>query len=88
MARSGDDRVRGQSHCPHVIVVTANGTVRTQAVTLGKDFGATIEVLVGLNGDEQLVVNPTDDLRVLEELWIERLQLIGERGYGARARLG
>jgi RND family efflux transporter MFP subunit len=48
---------------PHVIVVTANGTVRTQAVTLGKDFGSTAEVLAGLNGDEQLVVNPTDDLR-------------------------
>ena len=28
-----------------------------------------------------------DDLRVLEEMWVDRLQVVGERGYGARARL-
>jgi hypothetical protein len=37
--------------------------------------------------DEQLDYDPTDDLRVLEDLWIERLQLVGERGYGRRARV-
>lgn len=31
-------------------------------VTLGRDFGSEVEVLVGLNGDEILVVNPPDSL--------------------------
>ena len=30
--------------------------------------------------------DPTDDLRVLEALWIDRLQPFGERGYGRRPR--
>jgi RND family efflux transporter MFP subunit len=31
-------------------------------VTLGRDFGSEVEVLVGLSGDENLVVNPPDSL--------------------------
>lgn len=31
-------------------------------VTLGRDFGSDVEVLVGLNGDENLIVNPPDSL--------------------------
>ena len=32
-------------------------------VTLGRDFGKEIEVTAGLQGKEQLVLNPRDDLR-------------------------
>lgn len=31
-------------------------------VSLGRDFGSEVEVLVGLNGDENLVVNPPDSI--------------------------
>jgi RND family efflux transporter MFP subunit len=31
-------------------------------VTLGRDFGSEVEVLVGLNGDENLVMNPPDSI--------------------------
>ena len=31
-------------------------------VTLGRDFGTDVEVLTGLNGDEQLIVNPPDSI--------------------------
>jgi RND family efflux transporter MFP subunit len=31
-------------------------------VTLGRDFGTEVEVLTGLNGDEQLIVNPPDSI--------------------------
>jgi RND family efflux transporter MFP subunit len=48
---------------PHVVVVGADGTLRTSKVTLGRDFGTSVEVLMGLEGDERLVLNPTDDLR-------------------------
>ena len=30
---------------------------------IGRDYGSSVEVLVGLNGGGRLVVNPTDDLR-------------------------
>jgi len=31
-------------------------------LTLGRDFGSEVEVLVGLKGDENLVVNPPDSI--------------------------
>ena len=31
-------------------------------LTLGRDFGTEVEVLTGLNGDEQLIVNPPDSI--------------------------
>ncbi len=52
-----------RSSGPHVVIVNFDGSLRTQKVTLGRDFGSNVEVLVGLQGDEQLVVNPSDDLR-------------------------
>lgn len=52
-----------QSNGPHVVIVAPDDTLRMQKVTLGRDFGTSVEVLVGLKGDERLVVNPSDDLR-------------------------
>jgi multidrug efflux system membrane fusion protein len=48
---------------PHVVIVNGDGSLRTQKVSLGRDFGDAVEVLVGLQGAEQLVVNPSDDLK-------------------------
>jgi hypothetical protein len=31
-------------------------------VTLGRDFGSEVEVLTGLNGDENVIVNPPDSI--------------------------
>ena len=52
-----------RSNGPHIVTVSPGDTVRTQNVTLGRDSGTDVEVLVGLQGDERLVVNPSDDLR-------------------------
>src|SRR5215475_13548921 len=44
-------------------VATVKGnTAELIPVTLGRDFGSDVEVLVGLNGDENLIVNPPDSL--------------------------
>ena len=43
-------------------VVDAQGRVSLRAVTLGRNLGAEVEVLGGLNGDERLVLNPGDSL--------------------------
>jgi RND family efflux transporter MFP subunit len=44
-----------------VAVVTDHRVVLTP-VTLGRDFGSTVEVLAGLTGDEAVIVNPPDSL--------------------------
>lgn len=64
-----------------------NAALQRDWKTLGPD-AFVFEVLDTIKApDEQLDYDPTDDLRVLEDLWIERLQLVGERGYGRRARV-
>jgi membrane fusion protein, multidrug efflux system len=45
-----------------VALVTPNGLLHYQAITLGRDFGNSLEVIDGLTGGEQLVTNPTDRL--------------------------
>jgi RND family efflux transporter MFP subunit len=45
-----------------VAVVTSNNTIHLQAVKLGRDFGAQIEVLDGLAENARIVENPTDVL--------------------------
>ena len=47
---------------PRVAVVDAGNKLRFQQVTLGRDFGKTIEIVAGLSGDENLVVNPNTDM--------------------------
>jgi multidrug efflux pump subunit AcrA (membrane-fusion protein) len=47
---------------PRVVVVTADRKTELRPVKLGRDFGPEIEVTQGLDGKEQLVENPTDDL--------------------------
>ena len=38
-------------------------TVRYQKVKIERDYGTEVEILLELNGDESLVVNPTNDLQ-------------------------
>lgn len=48
---------------PQVATVDASGVVRFRAVQLGRDYGATIEVLSGIDEGATLVLNPSDELR-------------------------
>jgi len=45
-----------------VATVDRGGRVQIVPVTLGRDFGSFVEVVSGLNGDEQVIVNPPDSL--------------------------
>ena len=47
---------------PRIGVVEANSKIRLHPVTLGTDYGLTIEVLSGITAGDQLVVNPPDSL--------------------------
>ncbi|MBV9656647.1 MAG: efflux RND transporter periplasmic adaptor subunit [Verrucomicrobia bacterium] len=48
---------------PQVATVDEAKKIAFKNVALGRDFGTTQEVLNGLTGNEQLIVNPTDDLQ-------------------------
>jgi RND family efflux transporter MFP subunit len=46
-----------------VAVLGDDGVVHFQKVSLGRDYGTETEVLSGLQGGEQVIINPTDDVR-------------------------
>jgi RND family efflux transporter MFP subunit len=48
---------------PQVAVVGAGEVVHYQRISLGRDFGDSLEVLEGLVEGQQLVVNPSDTIR-------------------------
>jgi len=47
-------------HGVQVAIVDAQGVVSLRTVTLGRDFGTRVEIQSGLEGNEQVVVNPSD----------------------------
>ncbi len=47
---------------PRVAVIDADKKVHYRDIKMGRDFGKTIEVVSGLQGDETVVINPTTDL--------------------------
>ena len=57
---------------PRVAVVDANGRLNYRQVALGRDFGKTLEIVSGLHGDENLVVNPTTDMVEGEKVEISK----------------
>ena len=44
------------------VAIVKNGVVSLVPITLGRDFGSTVEVVSGLTGGEAVVVNPPDSL--------------------------
>jgi RND family efflux transporter MFP subunit len=47
----------------HVAVITGSNKVHLQKVEVGRDYGTETEVLAGLQGGEEVIVNPTDSIR-------------------------
>lgn len=45
-----------------VAMVTADSKVHWQTIEVGRDFGTEMEILSGLKANDQIVVNPSDDL--------------------------
>lgn len=46
-----------------VAIVTPAHTVRLIPISIGKDFGTEVEVVEGIKGDEQLILNPPDSIQ-------------------------
>jgi RND family efflux transporter MFP subunit len=47
---------------PQVAVVDKDGKVHLRSIAIGRDFGATLEILGGLEMSDQIVINPSDSL--------------------------
>ena len=57
---------------PRVAAVGPDMKIAFKNVTLGRDQGTTVEIVGGLKGDEQLVVNPTTDLVPGEQVEVSK----------------
>jgi len=51
-----------RSEGPQVGVVGADGKVELRSVTLGRDFGPTVEILGGVGPTDRVILNPADSL--------------------------
>jgi RND family efflux transporter MFP subunit len=56
-----------------VAVVDQRGMVRLLEVSVGRDYGTSLEVLSGLRGGERLVANPPDDLAENETVTVAQV---------------
>jgi len=45
-----------------VAVVTSDGKIQLRPITIGRDYGATLEILGGVEVGDRVVINPTDSL--------------------------
>lgn len=45
------------------VVVVKDGKAHYQQIQLGRDFGNEVEVRTGLDGNEEVIVSPSDDLQ-------------------------
>jgi len=44
------------------VAVVQNGHAQLIPITIGRDFGATVEVVAGLQPTDQVIMNPSDSL--------------------------
>ena len=51
-----------RSEGPRVAVIGSDNKVRLRPINIGRDYGATLEILGGVSPSEQIVVNPSDSL--------------------------
>jgi multidrug efflux system membrane fusion protein len=61
-----------------VAVVGSDGRVHLQSVRIGQDYGRTVEIISGLQGTEQLIVNPSDSIEEGEQVVIAKAEAPGK----------
>jgi RND family efflux transporter MFP subunit len=59
--------------------VVRNGRVNLVPITIGRDFGATVEVVAGLQPTDRVIVNPSDSLTAGSPVQISTLQTGGAK---------
>ncbi len=59
---------------PRVAVVDANGKVHLHPITIGRDFGTTLEILGGVDPSDRIIVNPADSLEEGQQVHVAKAQ--------------
>jgi len=47
---------------PRVAVVGSDGIVQLRQIAIGRDYGATLEILGGVGVEDRIIINPSDSL--------------------------
>ena len=51
-------------------VVDSDGKVQLRPITIGRDYGTTLEILGGVGVNDQVIVNPSDSLEEGQQVHI------------------
>jgi membrane fusion protein, multidrug efflux system len=57
-----------------VAVVAPDGKVAFHPITIGRDFGATLEILGGVDKNDQIIINPSDSLEEGQQVHVAKSQ--------------
>src|SRR5271169_3286955 len=68
---------------PRVAVVGPGGKIQLRPINIGRDYGATLEVLGGISPTDQIVVNPADSLEDGQQVNVAQPDLKREQQKGS-----
>ena len=57
---------------PQVAVVDKDGKVHLRPIAIGRDFGATLEILGGIEASDQIIINPSDSLEEGQQVHVAK----------------
>jgi membrane fusion protein, multidrug efflux system len=57
---------------PRVAVVDKDGKVHLRPISIGRDFGATLEILGGVDVSDQIIINPSDSLEEGQQVHVAK----------------
>jgi hypothetical protein len=57
---------------PRVAVVGQDGKVQMRPISIGRDFGATLEILGGVDLTDQIIINPSDSLEEGQQVHVAK----------------
>jgi len=55
-----------------VALVDKDGKVHLRPISIGRDFGATLEILGGIEVSDQIVINPSDSLEEGQQVHVAK----------------
>jgi len=62
---------------PRVAIVDKDGRVRLRPITIGRDFGTTLEILGGIDPADRIIINPADSLQEGQQVNVAKSQQSG-----------
>jgi hypothetical protein len=67
---------------PRVAVVGSDNKIQLRPINIGRDYGATLEILGGVSPNERIVINPADSLDDGQRVNVAQVQPNPQPGQG------